>query len=242
MNQIGRLLMKWTKRKHFTYAFKGRLPRALLWNKWVYELWFDYALEAIHRGGNIPREFGDLAAFDSFEAWWRHPEYGFELFCEPYERNVELVEEINSTDDGHLYLKISKRSDKEKLIKEVARLLRDVHIQEEYSSRARFQPSVVSMKNLKQKQLKDYLKASQLKLLGMSTKQIAYELGFFLKRDGKQMSVADFVRGVSTSEPAIWSERERDWREYERVQVRKAQRYLRSANQILSNVQKGIFP
>ena len=234
--------MNWTKRKHFTYAFKGRLPRALLWNKWVYELWFVYALEAVQQGGNIPREFGDLRTFKSFEEWWRHPDYGFELFCEPYERTVEIVDEIETDDDSHIYLKISKRSDKEKLIKEVARLLRDVHIQEEYSSRARFQPSVVSMKNIKQKQLRDYLKAFQLKVSGMTTKQIAYELGFFLKRDGQQMSVDDFVRGVSKNDPAIWSERERDWFEYERVQVRKAQRYLRSANKILSNVQQGIFP
>lgn len=234
--------MKWTKRKHFTYAFKGRLPRALLWNKWVYEVWFDYALKAQKQGGNIPQDFGDLSDFESFEDWWRHPDYGFELFCEPYEQIVQVIDEVESRDPEFIYLKVSQQSDKEKLIREVARVIRDVHTEKEYSSKARYRPSVLSMKNLKERQLRDYLVALRLKESGMTSRQIADRLGFFDKRNGEKMSLADFVRNVSEHEPAIWAERERDWRDFERVQIRKVQRYLRSANKILANVQKGMFP
>ena len=56
------------------------MPRALLWNKWVYELWFKYSLAALEEGMPIPVEFGPIDQFEDFESWWRHEQYGFELF------------------------------------------------------------------------------------------------------------------------------------------------------------------
>jgi len=79
-----------TKRHLYTFEFKDRPRRALLWRKEVYQEWFAYAKLA--GVGNYPDEFGNLEEFSDFESWWKHPEYGFELFCEPEEKPA-LVDE-----------------------------------------------------------------------------------------------------------------------------------------------------
>ena len=66
--------------------------RSLYWDKSVYHLWFDYA-KASPR--NIPVEFGNLDNFSSFEEWWSHPDYGFQLFCEPEEDDPLEVQHSN---------------------------------------------------------------------------------------------------------------------------------------------------
>ena len=57
----------WKKRKLLTYRFKGREPRGLLWRKDVYKEWFLYGRLFQERGGNLPKDFGDLSKFKDFE-------------------------------------------------------------------------------------------------------------------------------------------------------------------------------
>ena len=104
---------RWTNRKLFTVRFKGREPRALLWRKPVYKEWFLYAKLAQELGKKIPKAFGNLKKFDDFEDWWRHPKYGFELFCE--KPMGELVQETqpnrSKLQPDELLLKINLKGD-----------------------------------------------------------------------------------------------------------------------------------
>ena len=161
-------MRRFTKRKLFTYQFKGRKPRALLWRKAVYREWFEYGLLHQLRGGKIPIEFGDLSSFKNFEEWWRHPNYGFELFCEPYVADLaKMLDEPPKQIDKHSKLvEVSLVGDKDRILQDFKRVLRDRKIPDEYESRARFRPSK-DMKFLKPKKLeafrKTYLLTEKLK-------------------------------------------------------------------------------
>lgn len=139
----------WTKRKFQTVKWKGRAPRALMWRKPVYKEWFEYARLSLQRGGKVPKEFGDLLAFENFQSWWAHPDYGFELFCEP--PVTDMVSEVNSSDytvdDDEILIKVNLRGDREVIEKAIGRFLRSKNVPDDYVSRARFQPSR-SMKHI----------------------------------------------------------------------------------------------
>lgn len=139
----------WTKRKLFTVTFKGREPRALLWRKGVYKEWFEYAKLAQKIGRKIPRAFGNLRKFDDFEDWWRHPDYGFELFCE--KPTGDLVQEVTDKkaklEPDEILLKVNLKGDLEIINRDIRKLLITKDVQDEYTSNARFQPSR-SMKHL----------------------------------------------------------------------------------------------
>ena len=238
---------RWKKRKLFTFQFKGRLPRALLWNKWVYELWFRYCQIAAAENQSIPTEFGDINAFEDFESWWRHPDYGFELFCEQYEKPAELVSDPSDQDSDALYIKISKRSDPEVVYKDVKRILNTALESEEYSSTARFQPSVSSMRNINREQLTNYTKVYDLSK-SMTDQQIAYEMGFLTKPNGQDWSINDFMRPIPAHEKgtiyesSIRKEAELEWKKFQRVQIRKVQRYRAGCRKLLRRVSLGVFP
>ena len=133
---------KWTNRKLFTYTFKGREPRALLWRKPVYREWFLYAKLAQELGRKIPRAFGNLRKFDDFEDWWKDERYGFELFCE--KATGDLVSEVSGKtklDDDEILLKVNLKGDLEIINRDIRRLLLTKDVADEYTSNARFQPS-----------------------------------------------------------------------------------------------------
>jgi hypothetical protein len=89
--------MKWIKRTGFSYRLKNpdgtlRPRRGLFWMKKIYREWFEYSKISVY---GYPKDFGNLDDFDDFEVWWKHPDYGFELFCEPEKREpLEVVNEI----------------------------------------------------------------------------------------------------------------------------------------------------
>ena len=151
--------MVWRKRSVFTFGFKGRARRQLFWKKNIYWLWYNFAKQSTRK---IPKEFGDLSKFDSFEEWWRHPDYGFELFCEPVEEPpieiVDLKSENETKERGVMYLKVNLDEEPQRLLFLFSRLLKKKQSNKkiEKPSKARFQPSVIQ-KGIKRKALSDYL-------------------------------------------------------------------------------------
>lgn len=133
---------RWVAKKLFTVAFKGRQRRALLWRKGVYEEWFHYAKAHQLSGGSIPRPFGNLIKFDTFEEWWRHPDYGFELFCEPF---IESFANQTNTSRGlkknETLLKVNLKGDRDMIQRDVKALVEQLIENYDYESAARFQPS-----------------------------------------------------------------------------------------------------
>lgn len=133
---------KWTNRKLFTYTFKGREARSLLWRKAVYREWFLYAKLAQEMKKKIPRAFGNLREFDDFEDWWKDERYGFELFCE--KPTGDLVSEVSTRiklEPNEILLKINLKGDLEIINRDIRRLLTTKDVSDEYESNARFQPS-----------------------------------------------------------------------------------------------------
>lgn len=145
-------MAKWTKRKLFTVQFKDRPARALLWRKSVYKEWFHYAKLLQEEGSKIPKAFGDLSKFKSFETWWRDPAYGFELFCEPEVVAVRVIEGKGKKSDNEVDLRVRLDVDKELALHELKRIISKLGETAEYKSQARFQPSL-PMKSLKPEKL-----------------------------------------------------------------------------------------
>jgi len=212
----------WTKKKLFTVRFKGRKPRALLWRKSVYREWFEYARLAQGSGRNIPREFGDLRRFDTFEEWWRHPDYGFELFCEPYmdEGARVLPEPPARIEQDNILITINLNADREKLIQIISKLLKENHVSEEYSSLARYQPSK-DMKYLKPDKLKSYRRTWLLTESGMRHEDIVKKLKLLPDK-------------VSPDNPI--------YEDLMKSALRKVSRHKRSVNDTLSHIERGTFP
>jgi len=151
-----------TKRKLLSFEFKGRPRRALLWKKATYEMWFIYARVHQRNGGMIPKAFGDLSKFESFEEWWSHPKYGFELFCEPKHRDlVEVVDGRAKQESGTALLKVRLNADRELILRDFATLMKKMTEHEEYRSEARFQPSL-PQQMIKLKKLEEALSAYML--------------------------------------------------------------------------------
>jgi len=211
----------WTKKKLFTVGFKGRKRRALLWRKSVYEEWFECAKIAQAQGIKIPDQFGDLSQFD-FESWWKHPDYGFELFCEPFMELIHVLDSPpESITDGHLLLDINLNADEDKLIDVVTRLIKKRQGKRvEYVSKALFQPSKV-MRNLKRDSLKQRRKAWQHMAGGMKHKDIVVKLGLIPK---------SIVVDSDLYETFMLSA------------LRKLSRYKRAFNKSLRNIPQGTFP
>lgn len=134
---------RWTKRKLLSFQFKDRPRRALLWRKATYELWYKFAKIHQANGGSIPKEFGDLKQFEEFEDWWRHPKYGFELFCEPeYEKLVQPSSGKKNKDPNVVRFDVRINADRELILRDFELALKKVNEHHEYQSQARFQPSL----------------------------------------------------------------------------------------------------
>ena len=147
------------KRKLLSFQFAGRPRRALLWKKATYEMWYRYAKVLQTRGGKLPAEFGDLREFSTFEEWWRHPEYGFELFCEPPTGPlVQLVDSQEEPATGTVVVAVTVNADRELILRDFQALLKRINSSEEYRSQARYQPSL-PQQQLKLKKLEEALQA-----------------------------------------------------------------------------------
>ena len=155
---MARKRQKPTSRKLLSFEFKDRPRRALLWKKATYELWFRYAKLHQRNGGKIPRAFGDLSKF-SFEEWWRHEKYGFELFCEPaHEDLVSVADGRTKATEDSILMKVRMNADTDLIMRDFKTLLNRLQTHNEYQSKARFQPSH-SQQQLKLEKLADALNA-----------------------------------------------------------------------------------
>lgn len=202
----------YVKRRLQTFRFAGREPRGLYWKKDVYREWFEWA----KLSGAYPADWGPLREFADFEDWWRHPDYGFELFCEPPEQPaIEVLQPGTSIgdDDDNLVISINKSADPERVLLMVRNLIKkNIRTKtKEQVSRARYSPSKHG-KYIKLKVLQRYRLAYTLKMLeGKTRNELAPEL--MKLRKSKQL-------------PSL----------------RVITRDITAAKVILKNVSKGIFP
>lgn len=163
------------RRKMFTYGFKGRPRRALLWRKPLYKQWFEYAKLAQSLGHKIPKAFGDLSKFE-FEDWWKHPDYGFELFCEPDLEPVKVMSGKQKRRPNTALFEITIGTDADVILRDFKSKLKEVNQHTEYVSQARFQPSTASI-GLKPEKLALALKTYKLnKVDGVSRTQVIKQL------------------------------------------------------------------
>ncbi len=205
--------MVWKKRQIFTYSFKGRPRRGLFWKKKIYALWFEYARNSTRK---VPAEFGDLSLFTTFEEWWKHPDYGFELFCEPVEEpTVQIKKKKKNYEAGLIYLRINLNDDPQKLKYQFSEILKKQQSYKriEKSSRALFQPSI-SPKAFKIDALSEYLKIWKLRNIDGYSRKEAYIK--FYNLDNTEYVDEDQLRYIS--------------------------RACQRVNEIFKNIESGTFP
>lgn len=129
----------YVKRRLQKFRFTGRPSRGLYWKKDVYREWYEWA----RLSGVYPADWGPLDQFSDFEEWWKHPDYGFELFCEPEEKPALTVLDQGATaTDDCLVVAFDKGADPEKALVMVRSLLKK-HLKGKptHESHARYSPS-----------------------------------------------------------------------------------------------------
>jgi hypothetical protein len=229
----------WTKRKLFTVTFKGREPRALLWRKGVYKEWFEYAKLAQKIGRKIPRAFGNLRKFDDFEDWWRHPDYGFELFCE--KPTGDLVQEVTDKktklEPDEILLKVNLKGDLEIINRDIRKLLITKDVQDEYTSNARFQPSRpmkhlsigatehAYLENKKRQNKFAQYRETWLMAQEMSYEEVAEKQGWMTPSDRKKGGMMYF-----------------DWSRLKDDRKKKVRRHVEQVESIFESIGRGTFP
>lgn len=204
---------RWVPKKLFTVGFTGRPRRALLWRKGVYEEWFHYAKTHQASGGEIPRAFGRLSGFENFEDWWRHPDYGFELFCEPFiDSFVEETVSARGLKHCETLLKINLKGDRDMIHRDVKILLDKLIEDYEYQSAARFKPSV-PMRHIQIKRLRKSRQVFELTKKGKKQAEIVTILG---------LPQTDLDQLASS--------------------LRRVQRYLSAYKKTCQHIEEGMFP
>jgi len=211
--------MSYIKRSVFTFAFKGRPRRGLFWKKNVYRLWFEYAKVSPL---SVPKEFGELSLFDDFEDWWRHPNYGFELFCEPAKKTpLSVVTEINNEDNNDvIYLSVDLTAEPQKLKRMFSSFLKRHQPKvKPLKSLGKFQPSLHG-KYIRLDALKMYLETWKMRESGMTRNDIHTE------RYGNKTkkSMKEFKFNIIESDLRVIS------------------RQTQRANEIFNNIENGTFP
>ncbi|OOZ41327.1 hypothetical protein BOW53_04210 [Solemya pervernicosa gill symbiont] len=191
----------------------------------MYEQWFEYA-KASPLG--YPKEFGDLEQFKTFKEWWDHPDYGFELFCEPYIGDpVQLLDRFPKKKlDNHLYLSIDLSVTPSRSLQMLKNLIKKHEEEHNYTpaSRARFQPSM-PLQFIKPQKLATYLKTWHcLENEGLSRIETAIKMGFIPPEPPKDS------RGQAWYLGAIHSAE------------RKVTRHKRSVTDAFKQIKKGTFP
>ena len=201
----------YVKRRLQTFRFAGREARGLYWKKDIYREWFEW----VKLAGNYPSDWGPLAEFNDFEEWWRHPQYGFELFCEPpVQPPITTLKTGDLVGDAsnQLVVSIDCAGDPEKALLMLRNLIKKkVRPNRSLLSAARYAPS----KHAK------YIKLDVLKRY-----RLAYTL-MVLEGKTRKEAIPELMRlRKSKQEPTL----------------RVITRDLTSAKAILTNVTKGIFP
>ena len=201
------------------------------------------------RGGKLPDDFGWLPDFDDFEQWWRHPDYGFELFCEPY---VEDLAKVLGTPprrvrSDSVLLEVSLLGDKDLILRDIKRALSDVHLPEEYSSKARYQPSL-DMKYIKPEKLRAARetfilteKMKHKKVVRHTNHIPDYARPVFVRRP---VEVVDRKTGERKVQYRLMKDipKSADFDQWERTKLRKVSRHRRSTLDIFDNLKRGVFP
>lgn len=200
----------YVKRRLQTFRFAGRPARGLYWKKDIYREWFEWAKLA----GKYPADWGPLEQFPDFEDWWKHPQYGFELFCElPEQEPVQVIETGVCAPVGNLVVAINLNADPEKALLMLRNLVKK-HVKKKPASptsRARYAPSKHA-KYIKLEVLRRYRLAYTLSVIdGKTRNELAPEL--MKHRKSKQL-------------PSL----------------RVITRDITAAKAILKNVAKGVFP
>jgi hypothetical protein len=212
----------WVARRLQTVRFKGRPARGLLWKKAIYKEWFEYAKLAT----TLPKEFGDVKSFN-FEDWWRHPDYGFELFCEPVEEPPfeEVTLSSYKERDSKVLISLNLEQPANKIIHNLRNYLKRIQPEPpEYKSRARFIPSA-EPKRIMVEKLKRYRLAYLEQVKGLKRQQIAEKL------------IPKGLYGrTSTGEPRKYDSRRDEFN------LRVVTRDISLAKKIIKNVEKGVFP
>ncbi len=221
--------MKYVRRTGFTYVLKNpdgtkRPRRGLFWMKKIYREWFEYAKLSPF---GVPEEFGNLEDFDDFEVWWKHPDYGFELFCEPEQREpIEVVKEIDL--DQHIkHLRIDLTGDPTKIKLMFKRFLdKNIVPNDKLVSRARYQPSKPQ---------------ARIKIPPLQRYRESY-----IMREIEGKSRGDVIEKRMPPQPPYQSREERkiqirDYRKDEE-RLRSISREVQKAKQIMKNIKKGTFP
>ena len=221
--------MKYVRRTGFSYVLNNpdgtkRPRRGLFWMKKIYKEWFEYAKLSSY---GVPEEFGNLEDFDDFEVWWDHPDYGFELFCEPEQREpLEVVKEI---DEGkHIkHLRIDLTGDPAKIKLNFKRFLdKNLVPNDKLVSHARFQPSKPQ---------------ARIKIPPLQRYRETY-----IQREMLGMSRGDVIEKRMGPQPPYQSREERkieihDYRK-DSERLRSVSREVQKAKQIMKNIKKGTFP
>jgi hypothetical protein len=193
--------------------------------KKIYKEWFEYAKLSSY---GVPEEFGNLEDFDDFEVWWDHPDYGFELFCEPEQREpLEVVKEI---DEGkHIkHLRIDLTGDPAKIKLNFKRFLdKNLVPNDKLVSHARFQPSKPQ---------------SRIKIPSIQKYRETY-----IQREILGMSRGDVIEKRMLPPQAPYQSNEErqiqihDIRKHDEL-LRSVSREVQKAKQIMKNIKKGTFP
>lgn len=225
----------WDKRKLFSMGFKDRPRRALLWRKPLYREWFEYVkLYEAERGMKLShfRAFGPVQQFE-FEEWWRHPSYGFELFCEP--ELVDLVKVVDGRSKkvpNAVTLSVQLNADSELIIRDFKTLMKTLCPHTEYQSQARFQPSA-PMQHLKPDKLKQARQAYVLSQR-MPQKEAIKRL---YKRGERAELQYDENGELLVSDP-----RTVEFQNWEKGKLRVLSYHRKTVKQIFANLEKGQFP
>ena len=218
--------MAWVRRTAFSYTFNNadgtkRARRGLYWKKDTYREWFEWA----KMSGKYPSDWGNLDDFE-FEEWWKHEDYGFELFCEPAEREpLEVVQLIE--DDKHIkYLRIDLTGDPKKLELMFKNFLKKNQQKPDLNSHARYQP----LRHQTYLKLKAYARYRRT----------------YVMREIEGKSRGDVIEKRMSPQPPYQSREERkieihDYRK-DSERLRSVSREVQKAKQIMKNIKKGTFP
>jgi hypothetical protein len=221
--------MRYIKRTGFSYRLKNpdgslRPRRGLFWMKKIYEEWFEYSKISVY---GYPKEFGNLDDFDNFEDWWKHPQYGFELFCEPEKREpLDVVKEIEEEKHiKHLRMDMSGDPVRMKLMFENF-LEKNLIPNHKIVTQSRYHPSK-PQKRIKLPPIRRYRDT-------------------FIKREIMGLSRGDVIEERMSPKPPYQSTKERrmevmDYRKNgERLRI--ISREVQYCKKIMKNVSKGTFP
>jgi len=218
--------MVWMRRTIFTYRLKNpdgslRDARGLYWKKETYREWFEWA----KMSGKYPNDLGNLDLYE-FDDWWKHPNYGFELFCEPAKPEpLEVVSNITNQ-NNYAYLQVDLTADEKKLERMFQNFIKKNSKKPDVKSYAKYQP-IRHQQFLKLNSYKRYRRT-------------------YVMREIEGKSRGDVIEDRMPPKPPHLTNKE--WKEKIHADrndldfLRSVSREVRKAKLIIKNVEKGRFP